>query len=140
MTCRRSLPLAALLAALALVACGGSKGSDDEAVRQTVKDVYAALAAKDAKRVCDSISKKGRDQITRAGSRNGQHQSCEQLFSLGLAFAGDSLKQAKDVKVTDVSVDGDNAKATISLQNRKSDIGLVKEDGDWKLSGLDLSG
>jgi hypothetical protein len=136
---RRSLPLAALLAALAVAGCG-SKSSDEKAVKQTVKDVYAALAEKDAKKVCQSISKKGKDEITGSAAKAGRKQSCEQLFSLGLAFAGDSLKQAKNVKVTDVNLDGDTAKATISLQNRKSDIGLVKENGDWKLSGLDLNG
>ena len=136
---RRLLPLAALLVALATAGCG-SKASDEKAVKQAVEDVYTALAAKDAKKVCASISKKGQDEITRSAAKAGRKQSCEQLFSLGLAFAGDSLKQAKNVKVTDVNVNGDSAKATISLQSQKSDIGLVKENGDWKLSGLDLTG
>jgi hypothetical protein len=136
---RRFLTCAVLLTALALGACG-SRASDKEAIEKTVTGVYDALADKDAKKVCSSISEKGKEKISDTASRGGKKRSCEEIFSIGLALAGDQLKQAKDVKVSDVTLDGDKAKATVRLQNRKSEVGLVKEDGDWKLSGLDLTG
>jgi len=136
----RSLTVAVAVAALALGACG-SDNSDEKEVKQAVKGIYNALADKDAKEVCDSISEKGKERIeSQSTTRGGKKQSCEKLFGLGLAFAGDALKEARNVDVTDVTVDGDQAKATVSLQNRKSEVGLVKENGDWKLSGLDLAG
>lgn len=136
----RSSPLAVALVALTLGGCG-SKAGDEKAVERTVKGVYDALADKDAKRVCDSISETGRRRLSRSSpARGGKPQSCEQLFSITLAFAGDQLKQAKNVDVSDVTVHGDQAKATVSYQRSKSDVGLVKEDGRWKLSGLDLAG
>ena len=137
---RRALTLFMALLLFASAGCGGSNESDKQDVQKAVKGVYDALAAKDAKKVCDSISEKGRQDIEKQAGRGGKKRSCEQVFSIGLAFAGDSLAQAKNVKVTDVKIDGDQAKAAVSLKNRKSEIGLVKEDGEWKLSGLDLTG
>jgi hypothetical protein len=137
---RRPLTAVVVLAALAIGGCGGSHASDREAVKKTVTGVYDALAEKDAKKVCDSISEQGKAKISDAASRGGKKQSCEQIFKIGLAFAGSQLSQAKDVQVTEVKLDGDQAKATVSLKNRKSEVGLVKEGGDWKLSGLDLTG
>ena len=135
---RPCLTAAALVAALVLGSCGGSSASDETAVKHAVKGFYNALADKDAKKACNSISKKGRDRITAAASRAGKKQSCSQVFGLILAFGGSALKQAKDVKVGDVKIDGDKAKANVRLGTRKSPIGLVKEEGDWKLSGLNL--
>jgi hypothetical protein len=139
MACR-VLTILALIAAFAYVGCGGNRESDRDEVEKTVKGVYNALAEKDAKKVCSFISEKGRKQIADSASRDGKKQDCEQVFAIGLAFAGDQLAAAKNVEVTDVKLDGDQAKAVISLQKRKSDINLVKEDGAWKLSGLDLTG
>lgn len=134
----RSLTALLVSAAVALGACGGSHESDRADVRKTVEGFYGALADKDAKKACAAISEKGKQEISDTASRQGKKQSCSQIFSLILAFGGNSLSQAKDVKVTDVKLDGDQASATISLSKRKSQIGLVKENGDWKLSGLDL--
>jgi hypothetical protein len=137
---RRSLTTAALLAALLLGACGGGGSSSDQgAVKQTVKDFYNAIADKDAKKVCDSISAKARKSVSDAASRTGKKQTCSQAFGLALSFGGSALQQAKNVKVGDVKIDGSKARATVSLGNRKSPVGLVKENGDWKLTGLDLS-
>lgn len=136
---RTPLTLAALLAALALAACGSNSASDEEAVKQTVNDFYNALGDKDAKKACDAISEKGRESIEKSLSRNGKKQSCSQVFGIILTFSGNSLKQAKDVKVEDVKIDGDKARATVSLAGRRNPVGLVKEDGEWKLGGLNLS-
>jgi hypothetical protein len=135
---RRLLATLCLSLALVLGACGGSHESDRADVRKTVEGFYGALADKDAKKACDAISEKGKEEISETASRQGKKQSCSQIFSLILAFGENSLSQAKEVEVTDVKLDGDQASATISLSKRKSQIGLVKEDGDWKLSGLDL--
>ena len=135
----RPVAVLTLVALLALAGCGG-RASDKKEVEKTVKGVYDAIADKNAKKVCNSISEKGKREISNTATQGGKKQSCEQVFSIGLAFAGDQLADAKNVKVTDVEVDGDKAKAAVNLKNRKSEIGLVKEDGDWKLSGLDLTG
>src|SRR5215207_6336407 len=136
---RLRLPLVLALAILVLAACG-DKASDEKDVKETVKGVYNALADKDADKVCDSISDQGKERISSAAARGGKKESCEHIFGLVLAFGGDSLKEARDVDVTDVKVDDDQANATVKLKDRKSEVGLVKEHGDWKLSGLDVGG
>ncbi len=62
------------------------------------------------------------------------------MFDVILAFGGEQFAQAKDVNVTDVKLDGDQAKAAVKIDKRTTDVPLLKEDGRWKLSVLDLSG
>jgi hypothetical protein len=136
----RPFLLSAALAALALGGCGGNE-ADEKAVKRTVNGVYDALADKDAGRVCDSISAEGKRKLARSpAARAGKRRSCKDVFGFTLAFAGDALKQAKNAEVTDVTVDGDQAKATVRYRKRETEVGLVKEKGQWKLSGLDLAG
>ena len=137
---RRPALVLVLLLPLVVAGCGGSRESERQDVEAAVEGVYNALADKDAKKVCAAISEKGKKQIAEAATRQGKKQSCEQVISVGLAFAGEQLSEAKDVEVTDVKIDGDNAKAAVKLKGRKSEVGLVKENGDWKLSGLGLAG
>ena len=124
-----------MVLALALGACGS--GDEDEA-KKTVNGVYDALAEKDAKKVCDSLSREGRRQVTRGGKTRGQ--SCEKLLALGFRFTGNALKQAKDAEVSKVKVDGDKAVATVKLRNRTSNVDLIKESGEWKLNDLQDGG
>jgi hypothetical protein len=137
----RALTLLALLAAFAYVGCGGSRESDRDDVEKTVDGFYTAVADKDAKKACNSISEKGQQEISEAAAQGGKKKrSCEQVFDVVLAFAGDQFAQAKDVKVTDVKLDGDQATAAIRVNDRDSRVTLLKEDGRWKLRGLSQTG
>src|SRR4051794_352685 len=136
---RRLLVIPLLSVVLLVGACGGTHEADRQDVVTAVKGVYNALADKNAKKVCASISEKGKKEIEAATARRGgKKQSCEDVFNVALAYGGGALDEAKNVDVTDVKIDGDQAKATVRLSNRKSQVGLVKEDGKWKLGGLDL--
>ena len=129
----RPRALAACVAvALALAACGGGADDEDE-VTSTVNGVYDALAEKDAKKVCDSLSKAGQREITKTAAKG---QSCEEVFKVGLSFAGDALKDAKRAEVTKVKVDGDRATASVKYKKETGRVELVKEDGSWKLNDL----
>jgi hypothetical protein len=140
MTRRLFVPLL-VIAALGVGSCGGSHEADRQDVVKAVKGFYNALADKNAKKACAEISEKGRKEIEEATARSGsKKQTCEGVVSIALAFGSGALEQAKDVDVTDVKIDGDQAKATVSLQKRKTQVGLVKEDGDWKLGGASLTG
>lgn len=134
---RTVLAAAAPAACAALVACGSG---DESEIKETVNGVYDAIAAKDAAKVCDSLSEEGKRQVTRgsAASRGGR-QSCEAVFGFGLSVAGDALAKSKDTEVTDVKVNGDRATATVKLDDSSGDIGLVKEGGEWKIRDLDTS-
>jgi hypothetical protein len=139
MVTRRARIGAAALACVlpALGACGGS--DDKGKVKSTVNGLYEALAAKDAGKVCGSLTASERRKIEIAGARGGRKPvSCPATLRFAFAFAGDALKAAKDAKVTQVSVKGSNATATVAYMNRKARLGLTKEGGDWKVSNLNL--
>jgi len=125
--------LAPLLACLALAACGGS-GEEDQ-VREVVEGLYAGFADTDADRICDSLTQKQREAVTKG---TGKARSCEQVLSIALSLVGEALKEAKDAKVTDIEVNGDKASAKVEFRGKSSGLGLAKEDGEWKVSDLDL--
>jgi Domain of unknown function (DUF4878) len=130
---RRAALGAVLAAALALAACGGG-GGDEGKVKETVNGFYDALGSKDARGVCDSLAVKQRRSVASSAGAKGRSQSCEKVMGTALAFVGDRLKQAKDVKVADVSTEGDKATATVELKGKKDKLGLIKEGGDWKVN------
>jgi hypothetical protein len=134
---RRPLALLALALVLGIAACGSDE-ADEREVRRTVEGLYDGIAAKDAKKVCSLLSKQGKEELTR-DSRGDGEASCETVFGLSFTFGGQGIEDAKNARVTDVRVDGDEAKATVEYGRQKGDVGLVEEDGEWKLSGLELN-
>ena len=46
---------------------------------------------------------------------------------------------AKNAKVTKVTVDGTEARATVRFKGKLGVLGLSKENGDWKVSDLDAN-
>jgi hypothetical protein len=138
---RRARIGAAALASVLLVlgACGGS--DDKGKVESTVNGLYDALAAKDAGKVCGTLTAAEQRKIEVAGARGGRKPvSCTATLRVAFALAGNALKAAKDAKVTQVSVKGSNATATVGYMDRKARLGLSKEGGDWKVSNLNLGG
>jgi hypothetical protein len=127
--------LAPLLACVAVAACGGS--GDEDAVRKVVNQLYAGLADGKANRVCDTLSRRQHEAIT-AGADGKRAQSCEQVMSVVLSLGGDGLKQARKAEVTDVELDGDQATVTVEYRNKKTRHGLAKENGEWRIDGLNL--
>ena len=134
----RLLALAgAVLASLALAACGGG-GDDDSQVKDRVNGLYDALADKKADKACESLSDDAKDQLTKGSQAlsKGKKQSCEDVMGLVFAFAGKQIEKVRDVKVTNVKVDGDKATATVEQGKTKNTVPLVKEDGEWLISSL----
>jgi hypothetical protein len=125
--------------ALGLSACGDSGNSADEtAVTKTVNGLYDAFAAKDAGKVCASLTEERKREIeNRAGV--GGSKGCERTLELALGFLGRDIEQIKNAEVTDVSIDGDQATATVEYKGREGDLGLTKQNGDWKVSDFNLS-
>jgi len=133
-------PLVVILAiALAAAGSGCGKNKEEEAdARRAVNQLYRALGAKDADKVCDLLSRQGRRELARAAQQSGgERQSCESLFEFALTFST-GLERTADSKVTDISVSGDEARAKVKNRREEGDVLLVKEDGAWKLSGLGL--
>ncbi len=130
----RSTPrraIAAVAAALALIALPGCGpfGSDEDDVKDVVKDYAAGVADGDGKKVCDTLAEDSKKQFEEVGAK------CDETFSSFGGFLNDEQKdKLKDVD-PDVEIDGDNATAKVdALEGTGTDeLKLKKEDGDWKI-------
>ena len=119
----------AALAACLLAGCGGNDRSD---VKAAVHQLYAGFAERDAGKVCSSLTKKLQRQVATAGG-------CRRVMGFALGFIGSDAAQAKKATVTKVTVEGSKARATVRFKGRLGVLGLSKEDGDWKVSNLNLN-
>ena len=122
----RTQALAALAASsLFAVGCGGS---DEDDVKDAVKDVATAAKDKDAKKFCALVSKKALKEV-----EDESGKKCEQAFNKPTLDA--LAKEAPDpekIKFDKVTVKKDSA--TVKINGEESDTKLIKEDGDWKVA------
>jgi hypothetical protein len=127
----RSLRAVAVMAAgLALAVAPGCGGSDEDDVKDVIKDYASGVAEGDGKKVCGTLSEDSKKQFDQAGSK------CEDAFKSFGGFLTDEQKdKLKDID-PDVEIDGDNATANVDeLQGTGStEVKLKKEDGDWKIT------
>jgi hypothetical protein len=112
----RGLALLLVVPALALGACGGGD-SDEDDIKGIINDVSDEPAS-----ICDHATKTVLQQV------GGSVEACRK------AAAGQ--KSNSDVKVNSVDVNGDKATAKIKSSGGERTIGLVKEDGEWKVSNV----
>jgi len=119
--------VAALLASLALAACGDdnggseSGGSDEDQIREVI-----ALGNSLDPEICDKVTDRWLENVT-----GGDKSDCE-------AQLKDSKEDA--IEVEQVSVDGDEATVTATIQGDSGRLLLVKEDDEWKLDDIQQSG
>jgi hypothetical protein len=119
----------AVLAACLLAGCGGNDEGD---VKAAVNQLYAGFAERDAGKVCGSLTKGLQNEVGKGGG-------CERVMGFALGFTGRDAVDAKNAKVTKVTVEGSKASATVRFKGRLGVLGLSKENGDWKVSNLDLN-
>ena len=127
---RRSLAL--VLAAIALAGCGGGK-SDEEQVRDTVRQFFTALQKRDAKKFCDEFLTEEFIRQSTGATGDRAHEECRRQFR---------TLQASNVelaRIHRVRIKGGEAtvRATVRTQGgtRPQVFRLKKEDGDWRLEG-----
>ena len=128
----RALVAGALVVALlALVACGGGSehfSGDEQQVVVVVRELEQAGQAHDARRICDDILSA---RLVRALRRAGV--SCVHEMRRSLRSAREF-----DLRVRDVAVHGDRARARVSAKGRSgSDVlDFVREGGYWRLAAF----
>jgi len=119
--------LAALAAASIFTAgCGGSEEDD---VKDAVRDIATAAKDKDYEGVCDGIAKDTRKTFE-AGAGGGCAKQLETIDEGG--ELSEQFGEPDDIKFDKVTVKDD--KATVTIKGDKEPGELVKEDGAWKIT------
>jgi len=119
----------ALLAALALAACGGGSDNGSSADEDQITQAITAAATSGDPSACTKYQTIHFTQQTSGGTGQAAIRSCEK---------GAQDTAADSIDVTDVEVDGDHAtalgKATGStFDGQTLKVALVKENGQWRL-------
>jgi hypothetical protein len=126
-----------VLATLAVAAAGCGGGTDPDVV---VRDYFEAIVDLDGERACDQLSEELRRDIERAPAARGQGRTCADVLELAAGLNPGLSKQ--DVEDLDISVEEDGDRAVATLQNplarREETIDLIDEDGDWRISTLEI--
>jgi hypothetical protein len=131
---RRAVLLATVLALavllfLAFRACGSSQDDARDTAQAFVDD-----AAKGSPRVCDLLSSR---LIQERTNRSGDAARRQCRSNAQAAGARVSASLPRDIRVTDVTTDGDHATAKLESKGRDPvTLSLVRESGDWKVDAL----
>jgi high-affinity K+ transport system ATPase subunit B len=105
----------------------------DPGVTAAIADFGEALADGDGDAACEVLTEDVQDAVAAAGA------NCEAVFDAASENLSDSDRdELNDIAPEDVEVDGDRATATIPEVDGggDSEVELVREDGDWKISDL----
>lgn len=128
---RIPLPVLAISAALLLVACGGGDESDEDKIVDVIQTSATSTDPADCKELLTIAF------LEQVEGAEGQEaiEECEK-------DAEDEEGNPESVDVTDVEVDGSSATANAAFNGGDFDgqtivIGLVDEDGDWKLDQIE---
>jgi ABC-type glycerol-3-phosphate transport system substrate-binding protein len=122
--------VAASVACLALVSCGG--GSDKEDAEGVVRGIAEATSDSDGDKFCGLVTEQFLEQSTGSKGDKAKDACKKQIDS-------NKSTKVKVTKITKTEVDGDKATVTAELessgQKRPQVFNLKKEDGEFKLSG-----
>lgn len=111
--------------ALGLAACGGGSSPED-----TVKEFAQAGADKDWTKVCAMLD----PEFVKTAEASGE--SCEDSMKQTESSSSGGLTDPDKLEVGDakVSDDGNTATVPTTYEGNKTDLKLVKVDGEWKIT------
>jgi hypothetical protein len=115
-----------------------SSGDEKSNVVGVVEGMYSDLAAGDATGVCSTMSKAAQEQIAQnvpgGSTEPAEERTCAKSMSafLGPASRSGVLERTLGAEVTQVTIRGRTAIATVAFKNASGKIALTKENGAWK--------
>ncbi|MEX2195537.1 MAG: FHA domain-containing protein [Thermoleophilaceae bacterium] len=111
--------VAAIVVAVLLLAGGGSDSNDEDDVRAAVTSFF--------ENDCGALTDDYREELF-GDAEGSPEEACED--------AADDAEES-DFDISDVSVDGDEAEAEVEVEDQDATFELAREDGDWKVDGID---
>jgi hypothetical protein len=114
-----------------------SGGDDEETVAVAVTDFYGALVSGDGETACSLMSDSIKGQFTKslAQAQDKAGSSCEDLVGqLAKSYPDQLRRRLDDLEVTKVTVDGDQATATVKLPGVPvSTLPLTRDGDSWQI-------
>lgn len=105
-------------------------------VTTAVQDLRRAFLASDYEGICARMTAAAKREAGSAA--HSEPTTCvpdvRKLF--GLIEKGDGWRNRGEPRVTKLTLEGDQATATVALGQQLADIPFVKEGGEWKLNGF----
>ena len=128
------LPLVLLASALALVACGGSSSSSSGGGEETaIEEAIETSATSTEPSKCTEVQTEAFNEAETGASGEEALKACEEETE------SEEAEPAESVTVSNISVNGESATAEVGIEGsplsgQSVEIGLAKEEGDWKLN------
>ena len=111
-----------------LAAPAGCGGGGEPGPEATVEAFVGALRDGDADAACGHLDARTLHDLEVSGS-------CEEVLGKGFRLFAEEGVEIPDYEIGNVTVDGDEAEATLSSEATEHDVHLLREDGSWKLDG-----
>jgi hypothetical protein len=129
----RRTTLLVLAVVVALPGCGGGPSDD---VRSAVKTYLKAFVDGDGNKVCSLMTDATRRRFVERAKPITKSADCSLAIEAIRTQSGPEVTATlAKLKFTNVKVNGDHATVTLSSGGSKTNAALVKEGGDWKVSG-----
>jgi hypothetical protein len=125
-----------LAGAIALASCGGGGGSGGEHPGDAIHAYLAAVADDKAQQACDLLTVEARAKVVEVGGST----DCPALVETFHQFLGGDAGRLKDAEVSNVSVNGDNASASVTLDDKTIRVELKQVEGDWRIDTFPFAG
>lgn len=138
---RLAAALATLMVLAALVGgCGGGSAkapSDAEAASAAVRGFATAFGTGKGGDACDLLTKDAQAAFLRRVQDLVRTSDCATAMTKVHDEAGSDVTQAfATATVSAVHVSGTTGMATLTASGHSTTVGLVKQGGDWKLTGV----
>lgn len=134
---RRRAAVAALLVLLAGCGGGGRHVPDSDAASAAVLGFSKAFGAGNAKEACDLLTADARAAFLKRVQALIATKDCAVAMTKVHDEAGADVNQAfARATVSNVRLKGTSATATLTASGHSTTVGLLKQGGDWKLTGV----
>jgi hypothetical protein len=132
---RRRLFALALAGVAASCLCAGCGQSDQDKIKDTVRNYIQAVLDDDGKGACNLLTSDAAKQFVDKVKAQLKTSDCATAFKTEAGTLNDEEKAVyRSAVLKGVTINGDKAVVTVQFTGASKDISLQKVGGDWKIS------